>query len=182
LERRGRDLAYDAFVVLCNAAMRIPVHRVRGLLFNYVAGNEIGQHVALERGVRVTTRGGVSIGDHTNVNRDVTLDGRGTLVVGSLVNISPEVLLLTAEHDPASPSFAGRLRSTSVGDRSWISTRAIVLPGAVIGEGAVVAAGAVVHGVIEPWTIVAGNPACVIGRRPASAQAEVWAPYRRLWH
>ena len=43
--------------------------------------------------------------------------------------------------------------------------RAIILPGITIGEGAVVAAGAVVTKDVEPYAIVAGNPARKIGER-----------------
>jgi len=52
-----------------------------------------------------------------------------------------------------------------IGDRVWIGYRAIVLPGVTIGEGAVVGAGAVVTKDVEPYEIVAGNPARKIGSR-----------------
>jgi len=51
-------------------------------------------------------------------------------------------------------------------DRVWIGYRAIVLPGVKIGEGAVVGAGAVVAKDVEPYAIMAGNPARKIGERP----------------
>jgi chloramphenicol O-acetyltransferase type B len=37
--------------------------------------------------------------------------------------------------------------------------RAMIMPGVTIGEGAVVASGAIVTRDVEPYTIVAGNPA-----------------------
>ena len=52
-----------------------------------------------------------------------------------------------------------------IGDRVWIGYRAIILPGVSIGEGAVVGAGAVVTKNVEPYAIVAGNPARKIGER-----------------
>jgi acetyltransferase-like isoleucine patch superfamily enzyme len=48
----------------------------------------------------------------------------------------------------------------------FIGARAIILPGVTIGEGAAVAAGAVVTADVEPYAIVAGVPARVIGSRP----------------
>ena len=48
--------------------------------------------------------------------------------------------------------------------KAWIGMNCIVLKGVTIGEGAVVAAGSVVVKSVEPWTIVGGNPAEVIGR------------------
>jgi acetyltransferase-like isoleucine patch superfamily enzyme len=41
----------------------------------------------------------------------------------------------------------------------WIGAKAIVLKGVTIGEGAVVGAGSVVTKSVEPYTVVAGNPA-----------------------
>ena len=49
-------------------------------------------------------------------------------------------------------------------DRAWIGFNAIILKGVTIGEGSVVAAGAVVTKDVEPYTVVAGNPARVVKR------------------
>jgi putative colanic acid biosynthesis acetyltransferase WcaF len=50
-------------------------------------------------------------------------------------------------------------------DQSWVAARAFVGPGVTIGEGAVVGACAVVTKDVEPWTVVAGNPAKFIKNR-----------------
>lgn len=47
----------------------------------------------------------------------------------------------------------------------WIGDSVIILPGIEIGSGAVVGAGAVVTKSVEPYTVVAGNPAKFIKRR-----------------
>ena len=47
-------------------------------------------------------------------------------------------------------------------DKVWIGFNSIILKGVTIGEGAVVAAGSVVTRDVPPFTIVGGNPACVI--------------------
>ena len=44
-------------------------------------------------------------------------------------------------------------------DKVWIGFNVIILKGVTIGEGAVVAAGSVVTKDVEPYTLVAGNPA-----------------------
>ena len=49
-----------------------------------------------------------------------------------------------------------------IADKVWIGMGAMILPGRIIGEGAVVGAGSVVTRNVEPWTVVAGNPARVI--------------------
>lgn len=161
--------------------LRAPGHLFRRLVFAKLVKARIGRGVSLERGVRVTGKGGVTIGQNTNVNTGVVLDGRGGLEIGSKVNISPEVLILTAEHDPRSADFAGVESAVVVGDRVWIASRAMILPGSRVGDGAVVGAGAVVRGEVEPWSIVVGNPARKVGERPTDAQREM-RPYRRWFH
>jgi acetyltransferase-like isoleucine patch superfamily enzyme len=53
----------------------------------------------------------------------------------------------------------------------FIGARAIILKGAVLRQGAVVGAGAVVTGTVERYSIVAGNPARVVGSaKPGSNQ------------
>lgn len=47
---------------------------------------------------------------------------------------------------------------------AWIGARAILLKGVTVGEGAIVGAGSVVTKDVEPYTIVAGNPARVVRR------------------
>ena len=51
-----------------------------------------------------------------------------------------------------------------IGENAWIATRAILLSGARIGQGSIVGAGAVVDFVVPPYSIVAGNPACIVGQ------------------
>jgi phosphonate metabolism protein (transferase hexapeptide repeat family) len=68
--------------------------------------------------------------------------------------------------------FAWRRASLVViGHDVWIGHGAIILPGRTVGTGAVVGAGAVVTKDVEPYAIVAGNPARVIRPRFPAAVA-----------
>lgn len=49
-------------------------------------------------------------------------------------------------------------------DNVWIGFDSVILCGVTIGEGAIVGARSVVRENVEPWTVVAGNPAVVIKR------------------
>lgn len=51
-----------------------------------------------------------------------------------------------------------------IGDAVWIPFDCVILPGVTIGDGAVVGARSVVAEDVEPWTVVAGNPARVVKR------------------
>jgi maltose O-acetyltransferase len=176
-----KDLRYDLFLVVVNALLALPGHRFRLLILRLVARVEVGRGSAIERSVVLRSRGGVRIGENCNINHGTVLDGRGGLRIGSTVNISPGVTILTADHDPDSPTFAGRHRPVDIGDRCWVATKAVVLPGTVLGEGAVVGAGAVVRGEVEPWMIVAGNPAQPVRKRSHAAQAAL-DHYARFLH
>ena len=53
-----------------------------------------------------------------------------------------------------------------IGNDVWISSNAFILPGVVLPDGVVVSAGSVVGiKAYSPYSIVAGNPARVIGSR-----------------
>lgn len=60
---------------------------------------------------------------------------------------------------------------TIVGNDVWIGKNALILPNCKkIGNGAIIGAGAVVTKDVEPYTIVAGNPAVVIKKRFPESQ------------
>lgn len=94
------------------------------------------------------------------------MDGRGIVKIGNSVSISHRVAIVSAGHDPQSPTFGYRSAPITIGDYVWIGVNATILKGVTIGEGAVVAAGAVVTKDVEPYAIVAGVPARKIGERP----------------
>lgn len=59
-----------------------------------------------------------------------------------------------------------------IGHDVWIGHGVVILPGRTIGTGAVIGAGSIVTRDVEPYTIVAGNPARVIRRRFDEKTAE----------
>jgi acetyltransferase-like isoleucine patch superfamily enzyme len=98
-----------------------------------------------------STNGGVHIGDYVLVSREVVFADR------------PFALPPADGVTPPGPSL-----DIIVGNDAWIGTRAIILAGARIGDGAIVGAGAVVDGEVAAYTIVAGNPARVVGQASRS--------------
>ena len=63
---------------------------------------------------------------------------------------------------PADMSLKG---DTIIGNDVWIGQNATILPGVHIGDGAIIGASSVVGSDVEPYTIVAGNPAQFIRKR-----------------
>ena len=66
----------------------------------------------------------------------------------------------------------GTARPVRIGRGAWIGFDSCVLPGVTVGEGAVVGARSVVTTDVEPFTIVAGNPARLIRRFTAEEMAD----------
>ena len=54
---------------------------------------------------------------------------------------------------------------TVIGNDVWIGQNVTILPGVHIGDGAIIGANSVVASDVEPYTIVAGNPAKLIRKR-----------------
>lgn len=55
--------------------------------------------------------------------------------------------------------------NTVIGDHVWVGYNAVIMPGVNIGQGAIIGACSVVTKNVEPFGIVAGNPAREIGKR-----------------
>lgn len=124
----------------------------------------------------VGPQGQIAIGDYTLVNgARVICDER--VEIGSHCLISWNVVLMDTyrfSHDPdrrreellRGPTgpphvISGDAPSSPIriGDNVWLGFDVVVLPGVTIGDGAVVGARSVVDADVEPFTVVAGNPA-----------------------
>lgn len=167
--RRRIRFIIDAWLWL-NSWMPSHALRVAGLR---IAGAKIGRDVAVRRGIRVIYPWRLSIGAQTLIGGSVCLDARGGLVIGSNCNISDEVAVWTVEHDIQSTEFAMTEGPVVIGNRSWICFRSTLLPGVSIGEGAVVASGSVVTRDVPAFSVAAGIPAKVIGKRTESLTYEL---------
>ncbi|WP_175813625.1 acyltransferase [Burkholderia contaminans] len=139
-------------------------YRIRHWFLGRFCQVRIGRDSSIAMGCFVTGYH-ISIGDNTVVNRFTYLDGRVPLTIGNNVNISHYTLIQTLTHDPQNPDFVCLCKPVVIEDHVWIGARAIISPGVRIGEGAVVGAGSVVTRDVEPYTIVAGNPARFIKER-----------------
>lgn len=54
----------------------------------------------------------------------------------------------------------------------WVGAASVLLSGIKVGEGSVIAAGSVVTKTVDPFTVVAGNPAKIVGRRFSTPEEE----------
>lgn len=92
--------------------------------------------------------------------------------IGDDVTLGPRVTLLA--HDASTKRALGKVRlgKLVIGNRVFIGAGAIVLPGVSIGDDCIIGAGSIVTRDIEAGSLVAGNPARVIGRSADYLEAQ----------
>lgn len=141
-------------------------------------------HTRISDSTHVHARENVKIADEVFIGHFTWLDGTELLEIGRGAQISGRAGIFThSSHDSIRDSegkehqFDGRdlpgfiKGAVKIGEYAFIGTGATILPGIEVGSRAIVGAGAVVNRHVEPYAIVAGNPARVIGdvrnRKPA---------------
>lgn len=140
------------------------------------AGNKIGNN--FQCGHNAFFREDNFIGDNVSVGTNTVIEHH--VVIGNNVRvhsqafipeycvledncwIGPNVVLTNAPY-PCGVRAKDELRGVKVEKNARIGANATVLPGLTIGEGSLVGAGAVVTKNVEPFSVVAGNPAKRMG-------------------
>lgn len=110
------------------------------------------------------------IGDHTWIGQGCFLHSAGGIEIGKAAGLAPMVRIITSAHkeyDLSKPLIFCDLEfgKVIIEDGCDIGVGTVILPGVKIGEGSIVGAGSVVTADIEPYTVVAGNPAKVLRKR-----------------
>lgn len=86
------------------------------------------------------------------------------IIIGHSTYIAPNVGLITTNHDFADLKNHLHGKDIIIGEGCWIGMNSIILPGVTLGEKIMVGAGSVVtKSFYEAGSIVAGNPAKIIG-------------------
>lgn len=149
-----------------NIINHIPCVYIRYIFYKYILRLDISASTYIHMGQYIYPEiRHLHIGQNSIINRKCILDRRGGLYIGDNVNISSEVAIYTAGHEIDSTDFAYYTKSVYIDDYVWIGTRAMIMPGVRVGKGAMVMPGAIVTKNIDAYSIVAGIPAKVIGKR-----------------
>jgi len=100
----------------------------------------------------------------------------GTVRIGDYVMMGTQCLIISQNHRfdnlsiPMCQQGFQEDEPVVIEDDVWIGSRVIILPGVRVGHGAIIGAGSVVTENVEPYTMVGGNPAKLIGKRDESRQ------------
>jgi len=148
----------------------------------------IGSHVRIDPFCIITISGRLVIGDHVHLAGHVSLIGAGSIEVGDHANISHGAKVLSSSDDFSGAGIAGPLvpeayrrvrhQAVVVGRHAIIGAGSILLPGAEVGEGATVGAISLVKAPLADWTVNAGAPARVVGRRDRAGVLALEARFR----
>jgi len=142
--------------------------------------------------------GKVVIGNYTTIQDTVSIRCLKSITIGNFTGIAEGALITDNNTHPTSTEawIAHRIRVAPggpgypgsgngwelsdsapvvIGDAVWIGGNSTILKGVTIGDGAIVARGAIVTKDVEPFTIVAGNPARKVKtlERPVESIAQV---------
>ena len=162
--RRITTVLLEFEIYLLTLIGYVPSHFVRRFFYR-LAGIKIGKGSVIHMGAVFYDPANIRIGNDTIIGEQVILDGRSPITIGDHVDFATGVMVYNSQHDMNADDFHATSESVVIEDYVFIGPRVIVLPGVTIGKGAIVGAGAVVTKNIEPFMMVGGVPAKVIGER-----------------
>ncbi len=139
-----------------------------GEFYSYTARALVHRHYQLDIGAYsygcfdpVRFPDGAQVGRYVSIARSVRSYRRNH----PAKSLSTHPLFFSSSYG-ASQSREMPTRKLVIGHDAWIGAHAVILPGCQrIGTGAIVGAGSVVTRDVEPYTIVAGNPAKIVRKR-----------------
>ena len=129
-------------------------------------GARIGEGAYPYPRTRIWAPWNLSMGAYSCLANDVDCYCVAPVELGAYATVSQYSYLCSASHDYRTREM--RLVSAPIvlGRDVWVAADAFVGPGVTIADGAVVAARATVVRTVSAWSVVGGNPAREIARRP----------------
>lgn len=136
---------------------------------------EIGNHVAIDNGVTVSTK--LSIGDYVHVSPYVCMIGgkNSSVVLKHFSFVAAGTKIVAGSEDYTGIGLVGpiipvqyrtlHLTNVTFEKYSGCGVNCSIMPGVTLGEGAVLGANSLATKDLEPWTIYVGSPARPIKTR-----------------
>ena len=128
-------------------------------------GARIGADVHLHPTVRIIIPWNLEIANDAGIGDRATLYALGPIRIGRAATVSQGAHLCAGTHDHTHPALPLIKSPIEIGAQAWVCADAFVGPDMKVGEGAIIGARGVAVKDVPAWTIVAGNPARVIGER-----------------
>ena len=128
-------------------------------------GARIGRDVHIYNSAVIYMPWNLEVGDWSGIGERAFTYNLGRVSIGSKATISHGAHLCAGTHDYTKPDLPLLKSPIRIGDFAWVCADAFVGPGVNVGEGAILGARAVAVKDVDPWNIVAGNPAVCVKKR-----------------
>jgi len=132
---------------------------------------QAGRGLVIFQGARILGPWNLSVGDNCRIGVENMIQANGGVEMGHDVLLGPAVRIWSVNHvfsriDMPIWDQGYEHKPVKIGNGVWIGANSFIMPGANIGDHVIVSAGSVVSGKdVEPYSILAGNPARRIGTR-----------------
>lgn len=143
----------------------LPQFRKWRLFVYRLFGAKIAPTAEIASSARVWAPWLLTLEDHTAIDFRVNVYNVDMVTLKRGAMVSQEAFICPGSHNIRTKNFPMESDPVVLGEDSWVAVRAFIGRGVHVGEGAVVGAMAVVYKDVEPWTVVGGNPAKIIGKR-----------------
>jgi len=134
-------------------------------------GMKIGRNTSIEPTVIFIGHHNIEIGDNVVIGSYCNIRAVDEkIIIGNNIMLGQFVSIIGANHLCKDKNILINAQGVEskkiiIHDDVWIGSNSLILPGVIIGEGGVIAGGAMVTDNVEPYHIVGGVPAKVIGKR-----------------
>ena len=139
------------------------------ILVKYFAS--CGEGVSIQEGVRFLNIHKIELGNRVIIGNGSFLQGGGKIIIGNDVLLGPDVKIWSVNHkfeniNKPILEQGWEYKKVTIMDGCWLAANVFVLPGVTLPEGCVVTACSLVSKKnYPPYSILAGNPCRVIGKR-----------------
>lgn len=130
-----------------------------------------GTNLKVMAGTRFRSMENLVVGDNVGIGFDNFIQALGGVSIGNNTWTAPGVKIWSVNHNYRDKNklFGDQEQRKSpviIGNDVWIASNAFILPGVNLPDGCIVSAGSIV-GIknYQPYSIIAGNPARIIGFR-----------------
>lgn len=140
------------------------MHAWRCLLLR-LFGAKIGRNVRAYQSARIWAPWNLEMADGSCLGDFVDCYCVDRISLGERATVSQYSFLCSASRDYTRRSMPLVTAPITIGADAWVAADVFVGPGVCVGEGAVVGARSTVTKDVAPWTVVAGSPPRVVGKR-----------------
>jgi len=125
---------------------------------------------------KLVNKNKINISDNVWIGHYCLIDGVGGVEIGEGVHLASHTCVYShSSHD--SIRLLGRkyiefipenrvgylIKPVKIGEYTFLGTSSVILPGTILGKGVIVGAGSVVNGEFPDYSVIAGNPAKIVG-------------------